>query len=206
MNYLCTQLPLNAMNFVLDPTQWIDRYADYLFSYAYLRLNHRETAEDIVQDTFLSAYKARTQFKGNSHEKTWLTAILKHKIADYYRQKNDHEPIDRYLEQTQDSFRRRFFDDPKHQGRWTTRIAPTLTEYQVETHINSIEFSQTLLQCLGKMPPKLHQIFTAKYIDDTDSEQICKDFAISSSNYWVIIHRAKVLLRACLAQYGFFAP
>ena len=39
-----------------------------------------------------------------------------------------------------------------------------------------------------------------KYIDDCDSEKICKELSITPSNYWVILHRAKVQLRACLEK------
>ena len=37
-----------------------------------------------------------------------------------------------------------------------------------------------------------------KYLDDMDSEEICKELNISSSNYWVLLHRAKVQLRSCI--------
>jgi DNA-directed RNA polymerase specialized sigma24 family protein len=50
------------------------------------------------------------------------------------------------------------------------------------------------------MPLKLRQIFVQKYIDDKPADEICKEYALTSSNYWVIIHRAKVLLRTCLEK------
>ena len=68
------------MQNTLSPDKWITNYADYLFSYAIYRINDREQAEDLVQETFLSAYKSREQYQGNANEKTWLTSILKNKI------------------------------------------------------------------------------------------------------------------------------
>jgi len=70
-----------------DPAKWVDLYGNYLFRYAFFRVNNKSTAEDIVQETFLSALKAIDNFKFKSTEKTWLTGILKFKIIDYYRKK-----------------------------------------------------------------------------------------------------------------------
>ncbi len=69
----------------LEPNSWVDNYADYLYRYAQSRVNDSAVAEDLVQETFLSAWKARERFEGRSSEKTWLSSILKNKIIDYYR-------------------------------------------------------------------------------------------------------------------------
>ena len=72
----------------LEPERWIERYSDYLYSFAYARLRKEEVAEDLVQDTFFSALRARDTFLHNASEKTWLISILKRKIIDYYRKKS----------------------------------------------------------------------------------------------------------------------
>ena len=65
---------------LLEPKRWVSKYADYLLRYAMFRLNDEEHCQDLVQDTFLAALKAKENFKGNSSEKTWLTSILKKSI------------------------------------------------------------------------------------------------------------------------------
>ena len=69
----------------LEPSSWVTSFGDYLFSYALLKVGKREIAEDLVQEAFISAIKAKDTFKGDSSEKTWLTAILNNKIIDHYR-------------------------------------------------------------------------------------------------------------------------
>jgi RNA polymerase sigma-70 factor (ECF subfamily) len=71
----------------LEPEHWIDRYSDYLYSYAYIRLRKEEVAQDLVQDTFFSALKAKDTFLHNASEKTWLVSILKRKINRLLPQK-----------------------------------------------------------------------------------------------------------------------
>ena len=69
----------------LNYNGWVDNYTDILFSFAFYKTGNREEAEDLVQDTFLSAYKSRETYNGSASEKTWLMAILKNKIIDFYR-------------------------------------------------------------------------------------------------------------------------
>lgn len=69
----------------LDPKQWIDMYSDYLFNYTVTRINDRELAKDLVQETFYAGLKSMKNFKGEASERTWLVSILKRKIIDQYR-------------------------------------------------------------------------------------------------------------------------
>src|SRR5215469_17851973 len=69
----------------VDPECWLDEYGDALFSFAMLRVRDRSTAQDIVQETFLAALKARQSFAGRSTERSWLFGILRNKLVDYYR-------------------------------------------------------------------------------------------------------------------------
>ncbi|MDO9138112.1 MAG: RNA polymerase subunit sigma-70, partial [Lutibacter sp.] len=41
----------------LNPEKWVSLHADYLFNYTISRLNDRDLAKDLVQDTFFSALK-----------------------------------------------------------------------------------------------------------------------------------------------------
>ncbi len=63
-----------------NPNQWIEKYGDTLFRYAMIRLNDKELAEDVVQETFIAAL--HSSYLGDSSERTWLIGILKHKIMD----------------------------------------------------------------------------------------------------------------------------
>jgi DNA-directed RNA polymerase specialized sigma24 family protein len=60
-----------------DPANWVGNYADYLFRYAITRLSDRKQCRDLVQEPFLAGLEKLDNFKGESAEKTWLTAILK---------------------------------------------------------------------------------------------------------------------------------
>ena len=68
-----------------DPSTWVGQHGDFLFRYAVLRVGNPSLAEDLVQETFLAALKARHRFEGKADERTWFVGILKNKIVDHFR-------------------------------------------------------------------------------------------------------------------------
>lgn len=187
--------------FSLNPANWVDAYTDYLFSLALLKTGSRPDAEDIVQETFLAAFRGRDSFKGESTEKTWLTSILKNKLIDFYRKKNKEKPLAQYLHETAEAFQNAVFDEGNY-GRFKTLIRPNYFSKSGEDFLLGAEFQRILEDCILKMPSKLRSVFTAKYIQEDSSDEICKEHEITPSNYWVVIHRSKILLRACLERQG----
>ncbi len=188
----------------LEPAQWLKRYGDYLFNIALLKVSHTEQAEDLVQESFLSAYKAREGFKGGSTEKTWLTSILNNKIIDFYRKKGSQKNAQTYLIETEASFTEQFFATGEGViPHWVEHTAPSDWGSQADQKINQQEFYKILQFCMQKMPSKLSSVFIAKFMDEEETDIICKEFELSSSNYWVIIHRAKLLMRSCLEKNWF---
>ena len=173
----------------LNPEEWVDQYADLLFSYSLARVNDVQYAEDIVQSVFLSAWKARESFTGEAAEKTWLFAICKNKIIDYYRKNSGYHPdsLDEAL----------YFD---HTGHWTASAAPGEWGDAAEVPGQQKEFFSILRICTGKMKTVQQKVFAMKYLDEMKTEDICSVLDISLSNYWVLIHRAKLHLRDCLEK------
>lgn len=181
----------------LDPSTWVGDYGDYLYNFAIARVYDVETAHDLVQETFLSAVKAKDSFLGKSTEKTWLTSILKRKIIDYYR-KNARNKEDKILDSD-----RQFQAEGIMHGHWEDEQLPSKWSYDGTRTLESEEFFRTLKACLSKLPPKWSAVFTMKEIEEMKTEEVCKELDITSSNLWVIMHRAKVQLRKCIEKNWF---
>ena len=129
----------------LDPKQWVDLYSDYLFNYAVVRVNDLELAQDLVQDTFLSALKAQSGFRGESSEKTWLIIILKRKIIDHYRKKATQgikESIE--LNTIASGYDHYFEQDGNAEGHWTVENSPHAWSTDSSARIESKEFYQIM--------------------------------------------------------------
>ena len=153
-----------------------------------------------MQDTFLAAFKNAGTFEERSSVKTWLTSILKNKIIDYYRKKSHNgQSYEDYLDETEASFENAFFNQDNY-GRWKQDINKNYLSESTDDYLLSKEFYKILDLCLQKLPSKLKPVFVAKYMLDEDAEKICKEFNITSSNYWVLLFRAKTLLISCLEK------
>lgn len=177
----------------LDPEQWVESYSDALYSYALYRINDAEIARDLVQETFVAALKARQNFSGNSKEKTWLTGILKNKIVDYLRVK--YKSINYSFDTLNERTEIPFFDD---RGEWL--IKPGRWQDNPECVVELAEFMSALHKCLAVMPENQRNSFIMKEIDEFETKEICKVLDISSTNYWVLMHRARLAIRDCLER------
>ena len=180
----------------LEASRWVNDYGDSLYRYALPRVNDSEVAKDLVQDTFLAAWRNIENYKGQISEKNWLFTILKNKIIDHYR-KSSTRLTDRLPEQAKDD---PYFDNADH---WTEAAEPSDWGIDYNALIEKKEFYGILQQCKKKLKELQDIAFSMKYLDGYDSEEICKELNISASNFWVLIHRAKVQLRACLEKNWF---
>jgi RNA polymerase sigma-70 factor (TIGR02943 family) len=182
----------------LDPSKWVDSYSDYLYKFAYYRVNDQELAEDLVQDTFLSALKGRDTYKGEAAEKTWLVSILKNKIIDHYKKASTRNESPLKL-QTYEAPSLDYYFDKARNGDWQKTNRPK-DWGEVDDRYDSKEFYRILEACLKTLPEKWKGVFTMSLLEESDSKLVCKEFNLSSSNFWVIIHRARLQIRACLEK------
>jgi RNA polymerase sigma-70 factor (TIGR02943 family) len=178
-----------------QPEQWVEKYADYLFRYAATRVSDQEKARDLVQDTFLSALENVAGFEGRSSESTWLTAILKNKIIDHYRRRST--AMAKMTEPLEEITDHDFFE--AGDGHWNQLNSPK--EFGIENNpLVTKEFTKVLQNCMKKLPAQWFSVFTLKHMEDETSEKICTTLKISPANFWVIMHRSKLNIRACLQK------
>lgn len=180
----------------LNVNQWVNEYADQLYRYALPRVEDAEIAKDLVQDTFLSAWRNAENFKGEASEKNWLYTILKNKIIDHYRKASTRKE-ERFSENQSEEY---YFNEDGH---WTETASPNEWGVNYNEKINQNEFYEVLEKCKKKLKEIQNAVFSMKYLEGLESEEICKELNLTSSNYWVLLHRAKVQLRACLEKNWF---
>lgn len=178
----------------LDPNQWVQRYSDYLFNYTIVRVNNSDVAKDLISETFLAGLKSKDNFKGEASERTWLIAILKRKIIDLYRKNNSNKGKAevRMNYNTEDS-----------EGDWLEERVSDPFDKTAEDTLENEELGLAILQCLDTLDTKQAKIFKLKTIENYETEAICNLYNISPSNLWVIIHRARKAMAACLEKKWF---
>jgi RNA polymerase sigma-70 factor (ECF subfamily) len=174
-----------------EPGEWLDRYGDALYRYALSRLRRPHEAEEVVQETLLAALKARDEFEGRSHPRSWLLGILKNKVLDRLRaaaRRAPHADVDDL-----DTW----FDS---RGKW--RKWPGYWTDPAE-QMERQEFWRVVRGCLARLPSRMAIAFTRRTLDECDPDELCRELAISSANLWVLLHRARLRLVQCLQVHWF---
>jgi len=179
---------VSGMPEATTPGDWVDAHGDYLFNFAIGQVRDASVAEDLVQETFLAAFKARDRFTGKSSERTWLVGILRHKIYDHLR----HACRERAVRA--DAVPARHDDEAWDDTvLWLHDVA---AECQSPTRrLELEEFRVNLEMALGHLPPRVAQVFQLYEIEERSNSEVCERLNISESNLWVMLHRARKQLR-----------
>lgn len=178
----------------INPSRWIELYSDYLFNYTISRVNDREIAKDIIQDTFFAGLKSMKNFKGQASERTWLISILKRKIIDYYRRINS--------KKGQAEVRMTYNSD-ENEGDWLEERIEDERYLNALDTLENTELGNAIYDCISKLPEKQATVFKMKTILNYETEAICNELNITASNLWVMIHRARTALAECMEEHWF---
>ena len=189
----------------IDPSRWVDDHGDTLFRFAFVRTRDEATAEDLVQETLLSAIQSIDRFGGDSTERTWLVGILKHKIIDHYRKNSKQVQLSEEDKDLSDLDG--FFSRPdKWDGHWVIALRPVDPEQSPHQVMEKGEFWEVMNRCLSALPEKVASVFALREIDGMSSDDICASLNLSANNFWVIMHRARMQLRRCIEIKWFKHP
>ena len=169
----------------------VERERPYLLRYASLQLRDAQAAEDAVQDTLLAALAGESGFGQRASLRTWLTGILKHKIIDAIRKTSREAPA-----AGEDEFDA-LFDERGHwiemPGAWSDPDAA----------LDQKRFFAALELCLSRLPEKTAQTFMMREHMGLETDEICKELAITATHCWVLLYRARMALRECLTKEWF---
>lgn len=166
-----------------------------LMRFARAQLRNDAWAEDAVSETLLAALEKPQSFAGQSQLKTWLVGILKHKVIDQLRRhareatvltRDDDADVDELL----------FAED----GHW--RESPQ--EWgNPEQQCRQRQFFEVLEACMQFLPATQGRVFMMREWLELSTDEVCKELAITPTNLWVLLHRARLRLRDCLQERWF---
>lgn len=155
----------------------VRRFNPYLYkigrSYNY---NHEDT-QDLMQETFMDAYKNLLHFEGRSDFKTWIIRIM---LNNCYRKR---KKLSLKNEVTQDT------DD---------NSTPMFTSSNNDTDkiVQNRELGHIIENALGKIPFDYRIVFSLREINGLNVSETASLLNISESNVKVRLNRSKAMLRA----------
>jgi RNA polymerase sigma-70 factor (ECF subfamily) len=175
--------------------QTLAAHRAYLMKIARMELRDEHLAEDCVSDALTQAYERRAGFRGDSSLRTWLTTILKNRIIDLLRKQWREQPLE-----TESGGEDEFdplFDDSGH---WVQRPSDIPDPAKL---CEQGAFLDAVQNCVNRLPKRIGQVFVLREVFGSDTHDICKDLGLTTSNVWVQLYRARMMLRTCLEQRGF---
>lgn len=169
-------------------------YSKYkkFYTHACIQVGCKDTAKDLVQDTFTTAFEKLDSFKHQSSIETWIFGILHNKIQMYYREKEKrtHTTV---IEPEKILFHKN--------GSWKKewmQYEPTNNIEEKEHEQEKNKLIQFLSECLHALKNQHRQILLMRFYLNKKTEDICKLCAISEDNVWQILHRSKLQLKICI--------
>ena len=170
----------------------------YLMRFARLQLRNDAWAEDAVSETLLAALSKPQMFGNRSLLKTWLVGILKHKVIDIIRlNKREMSVLDSDPDDESDGLDRLAF---KADGHFVDPLASWGDPHQT---LQQRQFFEVLDICMERLPPTLGRLFLMREWLELSSAELCKELAITPTNLYVLLHRARLRLQECLNIHWF---
>lgn len=151
-------------------------YRAALVRFAQRRLHDPMLAEDAVHDVFEAVIAGRASYAGRASLRSWLTAILKHKIVDLVRQRAGLESLEPECDDDAD-------------GRYEGHL-----ECPHARPDELAEQRQRLAQTLARieaLPAALRETMRLRVLQDEPTDAVCRALSISEENLFVRLHRAR---------------
>ncbi len=153
-----------------------------------LRLTRNETeAEDVVQDTFLNAFKGIDSFEGRASLRTWLFRIAYNAAMMRIRKR---QPEFVSIEEATDPAEgiplpAAFFD-------WSSLP---------QTELEKTEVREEMEKAISKLPSKLREVFIMRELEELSTEETARVLDITQETVKTRLHRARMWLRDRLTSY-----
>lgn len=164
-----------AAGLLINPTT-IQELSPGLFAFAYRAVRQREDAEDLVQDTWISAMRTVPSFEGRSSLRTWLVSILRRRIADRFRRSKTVELLDED----------KLSDDA---------AAP-------EDRIDAYETATIAARAMDELTELERVAVTLCDVEDLDRDEASVRMGVTRGHLRVLLHRGRHKLEARLKAEG----
>lgn len=165
----------------------LDAYSSQIYRLATKMLNQQQDAEDVLQETFLKAYRGLKSFDGRSKISTWLFRIATNEALMVLRRKHpDTVSIDEPIETEEGE------QEPIQIIDWC--CLP-------ENELLSDEAREKLDAAVQKLPESLKVVFLLRDINDLSTHETAEVLGLSDTAVKTRLSRARLRLREILSTY-----
>ena len=171
----------------------IGMYSAKLYKVAYALLGSRQDSEEVVQDTFLRAYRALPAFRGDSSLETWLHRITVNLARNKF-QWNHRRGGGLNVSLTAS-------DDDGESGTEPEQDVPDL-RMEPDLVLEQDEIGANIMKALDSLPDNLRETMLLRHVDDMPYEQIARKLDCKVGTVKSRLSRGREMLRVQLAAIG----
>lgn len=195
-------LPMSQPDAAADlfDADYVQRLRRDMLRFARLQLRDDQQAEDAVQEALAAALAGCERFASGASLKTWVLSILKNKILDIFRlrARRREQAFDEGVEPHQPDIQGHFDET----GHWAQEAKPADWS-DPERALASRQFWVVFEACLTRLPEVPARAFMMRELMGLETPDICGELGITANHCGVLMHRARLGLRACLAERWF---
>jgi len=170
--------------------EMVRKFGSRLFATARRYLRSEADALDVLQDTFLCAFRSMGTFKGNSQLSTWLHRILINSALMHLRA-NKHRPDDLQVDIDQ------LLPHFDGRGHWVHEPAWTAS---VQKTLEVADTRSVVRRCIDRLPETYRVVLILRDIDELDTTETASLLGLTEANVKVRLHRARQALKAVLER------
>ena len=183
----------------------VQRWSPPMLRLARAFVHTRQSAEDVVQETWLAVITGLTRFEGRSSLRTWVYAILVNKARTAGVKDARSIPWSQLGDDTHgptvDPARFQGADG-EYPGHWTSIGAPARWAGDPERRALDRELRALVDAALDRLPVRQRVAVTVRDLIGLDADEACEVLGVSQQNQRVLLHRGRAGLRAALETYA----
>jgi RNA polymerase sigma-70 factor (ECF subfamily) len=178
--------------------QLVDAYAPAMLRVARGYVASLQTAEEVVQDTWIALIRGISTFEARSSLKTWLFAVM----ANIAKARGLRESRDRdHLALTGATVDPARFHGPGEPGAGSWKEAPAAIPDTPEDTVLGRELRAVAQTELDKLPEQWRAVVTLRDMLGFSSSEVCDLLNITAANQRVLLHRGRAAIRSSLDDY-----
>ena len=174
--------------------QLYQQYVDQVYRYAHRLCGEVEAAKDLVQDTFLNAYRGLKQFRGDAQVSTWLYTIASRACLRMRRRRKGEPAQSLSLE----SF------VPATDGE--LRLQIPVDGLSPEEALANKQLRRALDQAIAKLPQGYRMVLVLRDMEGLSAKEVGGIMGIGERAVKSRLHRARLFVRRELSAKGLGRP
>ena len=177
----------------------VDQWSGMMLRVARTQVASRASAEDVVQDAWLTVIRSLDRFERRSTLRTWVIGIVVNLARARARaERRMAQPVDEAETTAVDAARFLPADHPRWPRHWATEPAPWRTP---EDELLAAETRRVLSEAIEALPAAQREVIVLRDLEGVAAAEVCNMLNLTDTHQRVLLHRARTRVRASLEHY-----